>query len=83
VKKRKIVWIVILIAAMVSSLFGYRSWARRAKTTRILVQRDETDLMTLRVSSGEANYDPYFNRVNFTRTIDLPSTKLLRARTTP
>ena len=55
--------IILLMAVGLASFLGYRSWARRAKTPRILVERDQSDV-TLNGSQAQGKYDPYFNRVN-------------------
>jgi hypothetical protein len=75
-KTRRILpWLLILlIAAGLASFLGYRSSARRARTPRIVVERDQSDIATLRGSSVLASYDPYFNRVNFTRDVMLSPT---------
>jgi hypothetical protein len=39
-----------------------------------LVAKDTSDIATPRGSSVQASYDPYFNRVNFTRDIMLRPT---------
>ncbi len=39
-----------------------------------MVERDQSDIATLSGSSVIASYDPYFNRVNFTRDVMLSPT---------
>jgi hypothetical protein len=67
VKTRRITWIAIILLTAVSlgSSLGYRSWARRAKTPRIVVERDQSDITSFFGTQTGNCYDPYFNRVNF------------------
>jgi hypothetical protein len=68
------VCIVLLSLLIVALVVFYGLWARHASTQRILVVKDASDIATLRGSPLQATYDPYFNRVNFTRDIKLPPT---------
>ena len=57
--------LILLVAAGVACLFGYRFWTQRVKTPLIRVERDQSDIPTLAGSGAMGIYDPYFNRVNF------------------
>ena len=61
----------VLIVAL-AAFYGLRAW--HISTPRIVVEKDTSDIATLKWSSAQASYDPYFNRVNFTRDIMLRST---------
>ena len=68
--RRMLPWLLILlIAAGLASFLGYRCSVRRARTPRIVVEKDQTDIATLRGSSVLTSYDPYFNHVNFNQRL--------------
>jgi hypothetical protein len=68
------VCIVLLSLLIVALVVFYGLRARHTSTPRILVAKDRSDIATLKGSPLQATYDPYFNRVNFTRDIMLPPT---------
>jgi hypothetical protein len=54
------------MAATLMMLLGYRSLLHRARPTRVVAERDQSDLRGLSSFPAKGSYDPYFNRVNFT-----------------
>jgi hypothetical protein len=66
--------IVLPSVLIVALIVFYGLWARHTSTPRILAAKDTSDIATLRGSSVQAGYDPYFNRVNLTRDIMLRPT---------
>jgi len=66
--------IALLGVLIVPLVVFYGVWARHTSAPRILVAKDTSDIATLRGSPVQASFDPYFNRVNFTRDIMLPPT---------
>ena len=66
--------IVLPSVLIVVLIVFYGLWARHTSTPRILAAKDTSDIATFRGSSVQASYDPYFNRVNFTRDIMLRPT---------
>jgi hypothetical protein len=75
---------ILLLSGVVVVLVGsYGLWPRRTATPRVLVGRDASDIATLRGSPGQASYDPYFVRVNFTRVVVVSPTNDVNAGTKP
>ena len=72
-------YIVMLSALIVALIVFYGLWAWHISTPRIFVANDTSDIATFRGPPVQAGYDPYFNRVNFTRDIMLPCTNSRRA----
>ena len=76
--------IVLLSALIVSLVMFYGLRARHTSTPQILVAKDTSDLLVVFTGSpGQATYDPYFNRVNFTREITVPATNLVSVSSKP
>jgi hypothetical protein len=61
-KRRRLIWLVLLTVALLVCLFSYRLPSRAVTRTRIVVARDVSDLVG--PSQAKTGYEPYFNRVN-------------------
>jgi hypothetical protein len=77
------VCVVVLSVLIVALIVFYGLWVRCTSSPRILVERDVSDIATLRGSPVQAGYDPYFNRVNFTRDVMRPTTNYGSPHTKP
>ena len=65
VSKRKIIWIVLLIATSLTFPFSYHWLLHGARSRKNVVERDQIEVRGFSSSQAGGNYDPYFNRVNF------------------
>ena len=75
------VWVIVLAALLLGLIVGYGLLARRTATPRVLMRRDARDIPPLLGSAALTSYDPYFNRVNFTREVMFSPTNSPRAET--
>jgi len=73
-----------LLSILIVSLVMFSGfWGRHTSTPRILMAKDRSELATLKGARLQGSYDPYFNRVNFTRGIMPPPANSLRTGSKP
>jgi hypothetical protein len=65
-RRRGIIWLVLLTAALLVCLYRYHLPSRAVTRTRIVVARDVSDDVSVARSDVKTGYEPYFNRVNTT-----------------
>jgi len=82
-KTVRMVAFVLLIATVCGLLLSYWSSAHRARTSMLIIGPDGSDLQTLAGSQALSSYDPYFNRVNFTRGVVVSGTNVVFVTNTP
>jgi hypothetical protein len=75
-KTVRVVALVLLIAGVFELLLTYWLSAHRATTPAIITGPDRRDIQTVAGSQAQGSYDPYFNRVNFTRGVVVSGTNV-------
>ena len=63
-RRRGIIWLVLLTVALLMFLHSYRLPSPAVTRTRIVVARDVSDVVSGAPSQAKTSYEPYFNRVN-------------------
>ena len=82
-KTVRVLALVLLAAGLFEFVLSYWSSAHRARTPAFIIGRDGSDIPNLIGSQALASYDPYFNRVNFTRGVVAAGTNVVLVIDTP
>ena len=75
--RRRITWLVLLMATALAFIFSHLSPVHGARSARIVVGKDVGDAAPHDPAKAKASYDSYFDRVNYPGTIVLSGTNAM------
>jgi hypothetical protein len=76
-KRKKITWLALLVAAVFAFVLSQWPPFHRAPAERIVFGRDVDDITPTSPSNIKPGYEPYFNRVNYFAKIVLSGTNAI------